>query len=264
MKIVYGSDLHLEIAGIDPVFPDGDILLLAGDIVVCADLKCSDQYTKSGMNGEEFLKLACQIYKHVIWVPGNHESYFECIDDQVSHVDKFCTENKITNLLFSETGVFVLDGVKFVWATMWTDINKANPMDMLSAYRMNDYKNITIKDSSLPLGGRYLTSDDTLRIHATHREFIENNTYHDGDVIVITHHAPDQMSCTEYSGPLNYFYCCTGLDEIFYNNPQIKYWIHGHTHENSNYVIGDTNIRSNCRGYVLGADFGFKFDIIEI
>ena len=33
------------------------------------------------------------------------------------------------------------------------------------------------------------------------------------------------------------------------DNPQIKYWSHGHTHESMDYMIGDCRVVCNPKGY---------------
>ena len=39
------------------------------------------------------------------------------------------------------------------------------------------------------------------------------------------------------------------LSEFILDNPQIKLWTHGHTHEDFDYMIGSTRIVCNPRGY---------------
>ena len=42
----------------------------------------------------------------------------------------------------------------------------------------------------------------------------------------------------------------SNLDDFIINNPKIKTWIHGHTHESFDYMIGSTQIVCNPRGYI--------------
>ena len=37
---------------------------------------------------------------------------------------------------------------------------------------------------------------------------------------------------------------------IMDNDKKIKYWIHGHTHDACDYMIGDTRVLCNPRGYI--------------
>ena len=43
------------------------------------------------------------------------------------------------------------------------------------------------------------------------------------------------------------------LSDIMLDNPQIKLWTHGHTHHPFDYVIGETRIVCNPRGYENGS-----------
>ena len=40
------------------------------------------------------------------------------------------------------------------------------------------------------------------------------------------------------------------LDDFILQHPQIQVWVHGHTHDKFDYMIGSTRIVSNARGYV--------------
>ena len=39
------------------------------------------------------------------------------------------------------------------------------------------------------------------------------------------------------------------LSEFILDNPEIKVAVHGHTHDRFNYLVGDTRILCNPRGY---------------
>ena len=41
----------------------------------------------------------------------------------------------------------------------------------------------------------------------------------------------------------------SNLEEIMYNHPQIKLWVHGHIHDPVDYIINETRVVSNPRGY---------------
>ena len=56
------------------------------------------------------------------------------------------------------------------------------------------------------------------------------------------------------------------LSQFILDNPQIKLWTHGHTHETFDYVIGETRIVCNPRGYIGYENRAdeFKLKTIEI
>lgn len=252
MKIAIASDMHLEHGGWDFDFPEADVLVLAGDILVIDDLRKSFEFTIHGVAARNFLIEASSLYKHVVYVPGNHEFYGGCVDNSSEIVFKFFKENGITNISYGSKESITIDDVTFIFATLWTDLNKSDPMVVVSA-NMADYDHIMILDSDTRSGDRYLTSMDTAKIHIEHKNFIEYKLHHCSEkVVVVTHHAPNMMSCeNNMTSVSDYYYCCTDLDDLILDNPSIKYWIHGHLHTRRAYTIGDTTVISNCRGYCV-------------
>jgi hypothetical protein len=86
-------------------------------------------------------------------------------------------------------------------------------------------------------------------------------------VVVMTHHAPSKASTKpRYLNDtiMNGAYS-SDLSEMILDNPEIKVWTHGHTHDQFDYMIGSTRIVCNPRGYKgyeecadhFDAEFGF-------
>jgi Icc-related predicted phosphoesterase len=69
--------------------------------------------------------------------------------------------------------------------------------------------------------------------------------------VVALHHAPSSESVAEwFKGDTlmnGNFY--TDLSEFILDRPQIALWTHGHIHTPSDYMMGDTRIVCNPRGY---------------
>jgi hypothetical protein len=86
--------------------------------------------------------------------------------------------------------------------------------------------------------------------------------------VVVGHHAPSKLSThPRYQNEtlMNGGYS-SDLSQFILDNPQIKLWTHGHTHETFDYVIGETRIVCNPRGYIgyeSRAD-EFKLKTIEV
>lgn len=268
MKIAFCGDLHLEFGGMNFELPDADVLLLAGDICVIDDLKNTD--SRKYNDCVEFFKAVSVKYKHVLWTHGNHELYGGIMGTlSTDIVRKFLYDLDITNIEYIVCGSRVIDDVLFIAATMWTDFNKGNPSIMsVAQYGMNDYRRIMIVDKSLDSGVRYITAADILDVNSEHTSYINNNLKYTFDkVVVMTHHAPNVKSAgASRPSELDYAYCCSNLDDMIMDNPQIKYWIHGHTHNRVDYMIGSTNVLSNCRGYIgYERDAStFEIKVIEI
>jgi hypothetical protein len=74
----------------------------------------------------------------------------------------------------------------------------------------------------------------------------------DQKFVVVGHHAPSKKSTHPryaHEKVMNGGYS-TDLDEYITDHPQIKVWVHGHTHEDFDYNVGGTRIVCNPRGYV--------------
>lgn len=133
------------------------------------------------------------------------------------------------------TKTLTVNGVKIAGATLWTDLS--NPMDWIT------YTNSLI-DS------RYitdLTQERMIETHNAHKEYLLNSN---ADIIV-SHHAPSHKSISsKYSGdPVNVCFV-NNLDEtILSMSKPPKLWIHGHTHDRFDYMIGETRVISHPRGY---------------
>jgi hypothetical protein len=70
-------------------------------------------------------------------------------------------------------------------------------------------------------------------------------------VVVVGHHAPSKASTHpryRHETLMNTAYS-SDLTEFMLNNPNIKLWTHGHTHEDFDYMVGSTRVFCNPRGY---------------
>jgi Icc-related predicted phosphoesterase len=116
------------------------------------------------------------------------------------------------------------------------------------------------------------TPEDTVQDHKKMLQYIQVTTAMLGEntnkYVVVGHHAPSKASThpryqTEVI--MNGAYS-SRLDQFILDNPQIKLWTHGHTHEDFDYMIGSTRVVCNPRGYdgyEERAD-NFKLKYVEI
>jgi hypothetical protein len=82
-------------------------------------------------------------------------------------------------------------------------------------------------------------------------------------VVVVGHHTPSLQSCAEKynNDPMMNGGYHNSLDEYIMDHPQIVLWTHGHTHENMDYMIGDTRVFCNPRGYAGWDDTAASFEL---
>ena len=244
-KILILSDIHLEFNWfLIPEMEDekDTIVILAGDIGLA----------KKPHTYMDFIKNTCGRFKDVLWVFGNHEHYHGKLP--TSHAVVFCDTLDFENLHILEKETKVIDGIAFIGATLWTDMDNQNPMVMYDAKQfMNDYKQIRTGPESEPWK-RKLAPIDTVATFLRSKEFIfpEIEAQHEAGniVVVITHHLPSYMSIADRrrGDALNGAYASELGNEIAYCSAAL--WVHGHTHDSFDYVIGETRIVCNPRGYV--------------
>jgi Icc-related predicted phosphoesterase len=91
---------------------------------------------------------------------------------------------------------------------------------------------------------------------------------HDQKFVVVGHHAPSKTSTKpRYQNDtlMNGGYS-SDLSEFILDRPQIKLWTHGHTHDKFDYMIGDTRIVCNPRGYINYEECAnnFEFQLLEV
>lgn len=283
MKIKLVSDLHLEFSDCFINNNDNcDVLILGGDIMVATDLhdhpepaNTADQAAIAAGTGlgrrqqraqrfRDFLKRCSFQFPHVIYVMGNHEFYHGRFYDSVDHIRTECA--KFPNIYFLENDTKIIDDVTFVGATLWTDMNKGDPMTMHAIEgMMNDFR--IIKNDKRNYAS--MSARDVVSRHARTLQYFRSvlAEQHDRKFVVVGHHSPSFQSVHEsYKSQ----YLMNGgyhsdLSEFIMDHPQIKLWTHGHTHYPFDYVIGETRIVCNPRGYEgdgYSEDTGWNPDIV--
>ena len=263
MKIKIVSDLHLEFSDITIPNAEGcDVLVLSGDIMVAEDLydiPTPEPYAPGGMRDfmskikrvaswREFLKRVSNDFPHVIYIAGNHEFYHGKWMRTLDVLHEECA--KFPNVHFLENETVNIDDVTFIGGTLWTDMNKGDPLT-LHAVRdmMNDFRIIRKEHD----GYTKLKPVDTVVRHKSMLKYIDQVIAQnpDGKFVVCGHHSPSKQSTHEqYKNEylMNGAYSSDCSDFIL-DHPQIKLWTHGHTHHPFDYVIGETRIVCNPRGY---------------
>ena len=268
MKIQLVSDLHLEFADINIQNLNGaDVLILSGDICVAqdlhdhiaADFNPYSQGAFADLNRKQqrvqrfrdFFKRVSFQFTNVIYVMGNHEHYHGKFDRSRQYfLDEFAKLG-ITNIHLLDNDTKEIDGVHFVGGTLWTDMNKGDPMTVHAIETMmNDFRVIRIANEDF----RKFLPSRAVREHIKTKQYIKTvleGLPEDARVVVVGHHAPSTMSIHEqykHDTLMNGGYA-SDLSEFILDRPKIKAWTHGHMHQCFDYTIGDTRVLCNPRGY---------------
>jgi len=284
MKFALASDLHLEFGDIIlKNTENADVLVLSGDICVAKELNAVDNNDILGTSSKSnryhnFFQNCCAEFKDVIYIMGNHEYYHGDFAKSFAHIKEKLAY--LTNLHIMEKEFKTFDSVTFIAGTLWTDMNKEDPLTLsgIKSY-MNDYR--IIEDSSEPVYYRDADGNSQTRVgkftpeksvdeHKAMLMVIDEVTKDipNGRFVVVGHHSPSKLSTKpqyEHDTLVNGAYS-SDLSEFILDRPQIKVWTHGHTHHNLDYMIGETRIVCNPRGYHGYEDQAglFKLKYIEV
>jgi Icc-related predicted phosphoesterase len=260
MRINVISDLHIDFA--DLTLPGGDVLIISGDLCEAKSIKKNWynpdmvllEHERADQRPDRFyrflLEECSQKYRKTILVMGNHEHYRFQVQKTYDHIREQLPEN--VHLLENES--LEIDGVLFLGATLWTDMNRRDALTMYHvASAMNDYRQITMFNESTNMYHR-MTPEYTVAQHektlAYFSQALANNAGA-RPVVVVTHHSPSKLSThPRYASDtlMNGAYS-SDLSEFILDHPEIQVWTHGHTHDTFDYMIGQTRVVCNPRGY---------------
>jgi len=234
MRLGIVSDLHLEASHMDVPCEGLDVLVIAGD--THTDIEYVRNFTQ------------CLLYKYrnleIVIVPGNHECYGKAITQ---------TELLMATLKASRCHVLLNDsvrvqGVVFVGGTLWARI----PKGMCAAVEatVKDFERI----SELSTERMKRECNDCCDAIFTEAEqcYLTEKT----PLVVVTHFAPSLHSLHPKYGtadmPFNRYFCNELESVVIASNATL--WIHGHTHSSMDYILSDTRVICNPRGWSADAN----------
>ena len=243
-RLLILSDLHLRFANLDLMVEgkrldaSADILVLAGDLdETHLSLRWARHYFPD---------------KPIVAVCGNHELYrnhwvhgIQCMRDTAKSLD----------IYFLENDEVVVDGVRFLGCTLWTDYDlfgrEHRAAAMKEAHeRLNDHRLTDISD--YPSRQFFMTPADALERHQQSRAWLQEALARlpgaAAHTVVVTHHAPSGLSMAErYAKDLLSAAFASDLSDLM---GQSALWVHGHMHNSSDYMLNGTRVVCNPRGYV--------------
>jgi DNA repair exonuclease SbcCD nuclease subunit len=215
---------------------------------------------QTALRFRDFLKRCSFQFPHVIYVAGNHEFYHGKFVGSLQDLRDEC--GKYPNVYFMEDNMRTIGDITFIGCTLWTDMNKGDPLTLHAvADMMNDYR-IIRHDGH---GYSKLRPAHTAARHRNSVEYIRMMTEgkFDEKFAVVGHMSPSKMSThPKYQNDhlMNGAYS-SDLSEFILDHPQIKLWTHGHTHHKFDYMIGSTRIVCNPRGYEGYEDSADLFEL---
>ena len=267
------SDLHLES---NPDFmarpvPGADLLVLAGDI---------GSYQQGSLLGERgvadfglarFSPLpvaqgGAGWPTPVFFLPGNHE--YDGLDFDATHARLRETCERL-GMVWLEQETVVLQGVRFVGSTLWTDFDalsagQAQEADITLGEQLKAREkafraaNFYLSKNHSFSGGEPLLAADVreqgLKSQAWLRQALAQPF--DGPTVAVTHFAPSLLSADPRYGLVpGTAGFCNALDELL---PLADLWLHGHLHCAIDYTSRGCRVVANPLGYARkGEQEGF-------
>lgn len=230
------SDLHLEFEQFQPAVNNADIIILAGDIHV-------------GTKGLSWARDNFPM-SEIIYVAGNHEFYHFNYNKLL---EQFRIEAKEFQIHFLENDEVILNGIRFLGCTLWTDYKSSKSMTQEEAmnsleYRLADHRLITVDNDNNK--NSYFSTRHAWRIHKDSTSWLTRKLFDnsfDGKTVIVTHHGPSNLCEHKIFGHSDF-------SGAFYSNlpnliAQADIWISGHSHSNLDVITNETRLISNQKGY---------------
>lgn len=254
MRCLVWSDLHVDSFNFKPKLnPDNfDAIIIAGDVA-------------NKFQGYHFIEQMIRLYnKPIIMVLGNHEYYNNSKKNtySIAEIQQYWISKKsdMFHPLIDEP--LILDGHVFYGCTLWTSLNEGQFIEAPELHAYNDFRAIYTTTRNMGykrLGGQVLTPTKyyTQHLYEHNGLFSFLDAYKGVNVTIITHHPP-----IKYIGPYDptkpgssLYY--NNFEQLIADNPNIQYWVHGHDHHQRDFVVGNTAIVSNPRGYERSSVLAF-------
>ncbi len=264
MNIQLLSDLHLES---NPHFtprpvPGADVLVLAGDIG-----SYQGGSLLGGLGIEDFglarfsplpaAQGGANWPTPVVFLPGNHEYDGLDFDEADARLRDACRR---LGLIWLERESVVLQNVRFIGATLWTDFD-ALTNDEARYGTVTLERQLKMREKAFRAANFYLAKNHPLRrgepmlAEALRGESLKSQAWlqgalaapFDGPTVAVTHFAPSLLSADpRYGVTPGTAGFCNSLDELL---PLATLWLHGHLHCPNDYVSRGCRVVANPLGY---------------
>ena len=283
-----------------------DVLILAGDICVARHFVDGKPTYMQHLAQEyrKFFDHVCKEFPHVVYILGNHEFYngdikhtYNILKEHLDYPNLHILEKET----WTHQGHTFVGGT--LWTDMnrsdpltlmhtqgaMNDFREVMNSNRMVVRRVPVYEKNPLWTPDGTYGSQYnkkedgsyilegykdkeeparWTPEDSVEDHKRMLDYIEHATRDPGSYIVVVHHAPSSLSIAERfkADTLMNGAFRSELDDFIESRPQIRLICHGHMHNNSDYMIGETRVVCNPRGYAgyeSQAD-SFKLQYLEI
>lgn len=277
MKIQLLSDLHLEGQPhwVAQPAPGADVLVLAGDI---GSYQPGSQLADTDFGLGRFSPLNGWPTP-VLFVPGNHE--YDGLDFDDAHIRLRETCQRL-GMIWLERESVVLDGVRFVGTTLWSDFDAFAPtIGAVQPTRRGQpavsqlTQQLKTRDKAFRAANYYLRKTLTVRhgepwlADGLREQALVCQTWlraalaqpFAGTTVAVTHFAPSLLSADpRYGQTPGTAGFCNALDDLL---PLARYWLHGHLHAPSDYLHRGCRVVANPLGYARKNEQAtFKADLL--
>lgn len=264
MKLWVMSDLHAETSAMEfhipEPWPDHDVVVLAGDI---------------DSPPSRAIEWAAEIFtKPIVYVAGNHEFYGYTFLDEIERARKVAARRRVH---FLEQDSVKIGYVRFFGCTLWSDFalqgDSLISHAMVAAKRdLKDFQSITYSEEpgrhgAIPtrfnaMHSRKLATASRMWLKDVLPRFDE--PIGTEKIVVVTHNAPHPRSIPmRFERSMTNAWFTNDMSDVIQDR-RIDLWVHGHIHNASDYMLGETRVVENSHGYDDGLP-GFDFHkVIEI
>ena len=259
MNIQLLSDLHLES---NPHFTarpvaGADLLVLAGDI---GSYQPGSSLGSLGVADFGLARFSPRPVHEggagwptpLIFVPGNHEYDGLEFDEATQRLRQACER---WGLIWLDRQSVVLQGVRFVGCTLWTDFDalNTNPGSLADLLKTRDKAfraaNFYLRKNHSLQAGLPMLAEQLRELGLQSQRWLRQAlaTGFDGPTVAVTHFAPSLLSADpRYGLTPGTAGFCNALDDLL---PAAQLWLHGHLHCPQDYVSRGCRVVANPLGY---------------
>lgn len=230
------------------------VMLIPGDLWIN-----NNAFARRFGGQESWVERISKQFHSCIFLLGNHDFWGLSLNTAHQKAKDCIAHYGLTNAYLLEDEQVIIDDVKFLGGTMWTDYDKYNPIILMKAPDyMNDFKEIRFRMGTREAGiYRRLLTNDLVATHKKTREYLLKNArrdYPDQKVVILSHHAPSFESIAEEfrnktDWDSNFFYFSELGWDLCDEEVQADLWVHGHVHRARDYIVDRTRVICNPRGY---------------